>query len=180
MAPPPVVHVERAAGGGVVVRVAYPPGKLLEAAIGTAVVCCALVAFPMLFLWFDRSFRARWSILLWPGFLPAAVVTALLALRASSMALSYTFEADGDGITIRRRRGRLEWRERLPRERITDVRIGFGGGGRSGQDTAWLVIAVKPWCRPNRTLLRDLGGDHVARVADALRAGVGLPPRSWP
>jgi hypothetical protein len=93
---------------------------------------------------------------------------------------SCTLEVDRDGITIQRVRGRREWCEGLPRERITDVRIGFGQAGKSGRSTAWLVIAIKPWYRKNLTLLHDLGGDRLARVADAVREGLGLEPVEWP
>ena len=173
---PSVVHVERAANGGVTVRVSYPPGTFRKMAIEAA-----WAALPLVFFWvFGPSFSRHGAIVfLFPAAFMAFIILPF-AWRVSRFRESYIFEADGDGITIQSYRGRREWSERLPREQIADVRIGFGGGGRSGRSTAWLIIAVKPPSRFNRTLLYDLGGNHLARVADALRAGVGLPQRSWP
>jgi hypothetical protein len=176
-----VVHVERAASGGVRVRVAYPPGKFRQALIGTAIAFCVVAAFPVaMFCVFWKALPADSRFLLLLPVVPWAGLILFLIRWVSRLRQSYIFQADGDGVTIQSYRGRREWCERLPREQITDVRIGFGSSRRSGQSTAWLIIAIKPWYQFNRRLLHDLGGDHLARVADALRAGIGLPPRSWP
>jgi hypothetical protein len=179
------IQIERSPAGGVIVRAVYPPGKFRDAIISTvfgvgAVVACCLFVF----LWgFGRSkLGAKAMFLLFPLF-PIVVVAPLLIRRVLGFAGTYLFEADADGITIHTSRGRREWTTRLPREQITDVRLGFGTvGGRhgSGRSTAWLIIALASPNRFNKRLLYGLGGDQLAHVADALRAGIGLPPRSWP
>lgn len=180
-APPSVVHIERRAGGGVIVRVAYPPGTFRDAVIASIVVCGALGLFPIFFLWFSwRSFPRGALVAFLPWYVFVGAAACILFAHVSRMAQSYTLQADSDGITIQRCRGRREWLERVPRERITNVRIGFGQAGRSGRSTAWLVIVVRPWYRMNRTLLHGLGGDHLARVADAVREGLGFEPVDWP
>jgi hypothetical protein len=179
------VQIERSSTGGVIVRAAYPPGTFRDAIIGAvvgvgAVVACCVFAFVWMFG--GSKFGAHAMFLLFPLF-PVLVVAPLLIRRVSGLAQTYAFEADADGITIHTSRGRRERTTRLPREQITDVRLGFGTvGGRhgSGRSTAWLIIALASPNRFNKRLLHGLGGDQLARVADALRAGMGLPPRSWP
>jgi len=175
-ASPQVVQVERTANKGVVVRVAYPPGKSRDAMSYVAVIVVFFCGFAV--LWYRVGLlRNPWA-LPYLAVLPASVI--LLAVwRALSFRQSYTFLADPEAITIVRRLGRREWRERLPRERIDDVRTEFSRSGR-GVGPGYLMIAVKPWYRSNRRLLHSLGGDHLAHVTDALRGGIGLPPRSCP
>jgi hypothetical protein len=176
------VQIERTTGGGVIVRAAYPPGKFRDAVISAVFGVGGMVA--ILFVAFGWMFgRSMQSLFLLFPLFPVAVITPLIISRISRLAQTYVFEADGDGIAIHRSRGRREWTTRLPREQITDVRLGFGTfGGRhgSGRSTAWLIIALAPPHRFNERLLHDFGGDQLARVADALRAGIGLAPRSWP
>jgi len=175
-ASPQVVQVELTATKGVVVRVAYPPGKFRGAKIGVAVTFGVFGIFAA--LWYHIGLLQNPWILLYLAVIPAAV-SSLLVWRALSFCQSYTFQADQEGMTIERHWGRREWYECLPRERIDDIRLGFSKAGRGG-GTAYLIIAIKPWYRLNRRLLHNLGGNHLARVADALRAGICLPPRSWP
>jgi hypothetical protein len=184
--PPLVVQTERTADGAVILRVSYPPAKIHEAMMAVVGFCLVIAAFAAVPFWvFGKSFSGPRSVFLLFPALPAAMLIPFMILRVRRLAVSYTFHADSTGILIQYFRSRREWQERIPREQITDVRIGFGsvGGGRGrppGRSTAWLIIAVKPWYRFNRRLLHDLGGDQLARVADALRAGIGLPQRSWP
>jgi hypothetical protein len=179
---PSVVHVERAANGGVTVRVSYPPGTFRKMVFQAVGACLGMTVFPLVcFFWvFGRSAGERGAFVLLVPAAFSAFVIPLVARGLSRFRESYIFEADRDGITIQSYRGRREWSERLPRDQISDVRLGFGGGGRSGRSTAWLMIAVKTRYRANHRLLHDLGGNHLARVADALRAGLGLPRCSWP
>jgi hypothetical protein len=177
-----VVRVERTSGGrgGVVVRVAYPPAKRREEVIAAAGSCVGMAVCAGLFVWFGwRSSPFPRPFLLLAPLFPVAVLVLLLVRRLGTLADAYTFEADRDGLTIQRARGRRECSERLPREQITDVRIGFGSA-RARRSAAWLIIALTPPHRFNRRLLHGLGADQLARVANALRAGLGLPPRSWP
>lgn len=176
-----IAQVERTANGGVIVRATYPAGKFREALVGAIVACVALGLFPMPFLWFSGwSLPGGRLLAILPWMLFVALVAWMVIGRVLRIAHSYTLEADREGITIQRFRGRREWCERVPRDQITDVRIGFGQAGKSGRGTAWLIIATKPWHRRNRTLLHDLGGDRLARIADAVREGLGLEPVDWP
>ena len=163
-----------------IVRVSYPPGKVRETIVGGIVPCCmvavAAISASRMFGWRVAN-GSLLVLLIFPGVF-AAMLLPLVLVRALGLAKSYLFEADSDGITIHTYRGRREARVRLPRDEITDVRIGFGSARRGSP--AWQIIAVNPAFRWNRRLLHDLGGDELARVADALRAGIGLPPRSWP
>jgi len=178
---PSTPQVERCPDGRVVVRAAYPPGKVREAMTVAIGGCVALALFPLPFVWFSgRSFPGLQPVLFLPWMLFVAFAAWIVVRRALRAGESYTIEADPDGITIHRFRGRREGCERLPRERITDVRIGFGQAGKSGRSTSWLIIAVTPWYRTNPTLLHDLGADRLARIADAVREGLGLEPVDWP
>ena len=65
------------------------------------------------------------------------------------------------------------------RDDITDITVGFGqryGFQLFPKYGAWLIIdgPVRIEC------LHRFGGDEVARAADALRAAMGMPKRSWP
>jgi hypothetical protein len=179
---PPVVQIERTEAKRVMVRVVYPPGKLRDAILGIAAIGCFYGMFAA--LWYhifsmQPSLHQRWIPLLVLAPMPIVVIL-FAAWSVWGVCQSYTFHADREGITIIRQWRRRERSERLPREQINDVRLGFGKGGRGGGGGAWLIIDVKPWYRWNRRLLGNLGGNHLAQVADALRTGIGLPPRSWP
>jgi hypothetical protein len=149
--------------------------------VAAIVTCGGFALFPIFFIWYMGSSLPRSSHLVFlPWMLFVAVLAWIIFPRVLRIGQSYALEVDRDGITIQRFRGRREWRERVPRERITDVRIGFGQIGKSGRSSAWLTIAVRPWYRKNVRLLHDLGGDKLARVADAVREGLGLEPVEWP
>ena len=169
-----IVHAERTANGVVTVRVSYSPEQLRGMVMGLlAVAVLPIIVFSALLITFPAREVFPFLFLLFP----IGALFVFLGWRVVRFRPSYTFQADASGITIQSYRGRREWCERLPRDQITNVRLGFGVGKQGG---AWLIISLSPPYRFNRRLLSGLGGDHLARVADALRLGIGLPRASWP
>ena len=55
-----------------------------------------------------------------------------------------------------------------------------GGGTDPAHTTSLTKLVIRRSVGRPIDCLYNVGGDHLARVADAVRAAVGLPPRSWP
>ena len=76
------------------------------------------------------------------------------------------------------------WRKRskhhFDRAAVADVIVDCTGGpdGRRTRFRSMLVIKAPP--ARDLKLLHGVGGDQLAAVANAVRAALGLPARSWP
>jgi hypothetical protein len=173
------VSIARDDSGELAITV-VPPVARRHAALATLLLFVALAVFAPLF--------ARWyfpAAGVLPTWLLAAACTAMAhaalldfdqeARRTSLRLDAHSLNADSIGPLGARHR---TWR----RDQIRDVRLAFSRerrqmGGTRNQTS--VIIVGEGWLA-RRRCVRRLAGDEAARIADALRAGLGLPKRSWP
>ncbi len=166
------IYIRAMPGGVVEVDAQYTRAMRRDAKIGMAVGVVLFVAVPVAVQCFMHA---------WPLTALAVAMTVGPAIAAFSRVPDYFGEhrlvASAEGLWIERT-GRCPRRLVLPRAAIRDVRIRFPREARSGSCS--VTIHRQGWWRRPLRILHGLGGDHAARVADALRAGLRMPPVSWP
>jgi len=161
----------------VTVYVCYPRVQRVGAVV--AVIVCALVlaAMPVVSLRIVPQWKAqRW----FPPALTLIVlipVGALAGVQFDRTHRRYIFRADLRGLDITSQGPFGRRSQTYPRELIDDVRL-RGHEGRSGGSAGELAIAPARGWKPASGYLTGLGTIQLTRVADALREGLAMPPRS--
>jgi hypothetical protein len=159
-------------GGAVEVDVQYTRAMQRGAKANVAAGVVLFVAVPLAVQWWlHEPWCTALAVALMVG--PAIVAVS----RLPDYFGEHRLVASAEGLWIERT-GRYPRRLVLPRAAIRDVRIRFPRE-RAGAGCTVTIHRDRWWRRPVR-ILRGLGGDHAARVADALRAGLHMPPVSWP
>jgi hypothetical protein len=143
-----------------------------------AVVCIVLGLVPVVvWLQFRGSTNGKFATLASAFF--AVSIMQNLVRQFAAKTRSCVLRADQAGLTIESSDWRRKATRHFHRGQLDDIVLGFGRHGRpNGLFGSWLVIK-SPLCRDIRCL-HNAGGDHLARAADALRAALGMPSRSWP
>jgi hypothetical protein len=173
------VRIDCDANGGATVDARYRPMGRGPFLLILLISFILLGGEAMVAWWlFHRQMGTRTFVFAFAGLVGATMLVSLI--RTHWRGSRCVVRADADGVTIQITRGRRELQRRLPREQVKDIRLGFDHSGKSTRASAWLVIVTIPWHHRNVRCLAGFGGDELARAADALRAAIGLPKRSWP
>jgi hypothetical protein len=178
------VRIERtsatAAGqpDGVKMFVRYRRIDRFGALAALIIYAAVLVALPVAALHIVPQWKpARW-------FPPALALIALVpfgavaAVQFDRTHRRYVFRADPRGLSVNSEGPFGTHSQTYPREEIGDVRL-HAHQGRSGGSAGRLAIEPAHGWKPGHRYLTGLGTIMLARVADALREGLGMPPRSW-
>jgi hypothetical protein len=172
------IQIERFDSRITIVRVTYPDGRRKKDIYNLRIVCSCVVLIPILALiFFHRSAVGWWIVIV--SFVVAIYFAANTLRQFFAITRSYTFHADGTGLTIDVVYGRQQTSQHFTCAQIVDISVGFSiYQGPNSLFFCWLAIAT-PFSSEIRCL-QNLGGDHLARIAGVLRAAVGLPARTWP
>ena len=174
------VRVDRDVDGTVVVRQGGPGGASRRSILAVAAICAALCLVPVAVALFTSGRP-----------LPRAAAVAFAALFTVPLAtrLARQFTAGTAAWLLRAGRGELtveatDYRGRTVRHfargQVADVTLDGSGGPDPHRAVFRSMLVIRPTTgRPIRCL-HNAGGDQLARAANALRAALGLPPRSWP
>jgi hypothetical protein len=172
------IQIERLAEGATIVRVTYPDDLRRKGARGLGIICVCLCLLPIIAWFCCRSTRSEgfWVI----GAAVVAIYGMVNAVRQFvAVTCSYVFRADRDGLMIEKWNGRRTRSWQFTRNQIDDIILGFGYyRGPNSLFRCWMTIVTGRF-REIRCL-QNLGGNHLGPIADALRAGLGMPKRSWP
>lgn len=173
------IHVEHPAEGVALVRVTYPDDRRRAGARSLAIACALLCLLPVV-TWLLTRHGPSTPFAIIASSLLAAYLIAILTRQFSAVTRSYTLRADPTGLTLETSAGRRHSNRHLPRARIADLAPAFSFyRGPHSLFRCWLQIQTTS---PRSTLrcLHNLGGDHLAHIANTLRPPLNLPHRSWP
>ena len=176
-----LVAIERdgTGGGAVTVRVHYRRKDCRDTLVSLLLICCVALTSPCLVMRMTPPYLIdRWMLagLTLFAFIPVVVLAASSAEKARRR---YTIRAEPAALTVQSD-GPFGARTHFyPRSWIRDVRLRFGEG-RSARATAKLIVVPRQRWKLARGHLGGIGSDVLVKVADALREGLELPPRSWP
>lgn len=170
------LQIEHSADGATIVSLTYPAEREGADRKALIIVFCMMGVVAIVAWFFLRGLVGDWWAL---GIVSAMTLWKLWTTLGShrTATSSYVVRAEGEGIAIQTSRGTSHSEYYVPREEIRDVVIGFGR--QPGHGRCWLVIKQKGLFRSFHCL-HNIGGNHLARVADVLRAALGMPKRSWP
>ncbi len=166
--------------GGVIVRVFYPEDRRRRNVKSLKIVCAILCLLPAIAWLIFRRKSGDWFAVIAAAVVAGYVIVTMVRTFLA-ISRSYVFRADATGLAIETLRGARKDEQHLPRSQINDIVLGFGYyRGPHSLFRSWMVIATNAMFSSDIECLQNLGGDHLARVADALRAALGMPKRSWP
>ncbi len=166
------IYIRAMPGGVVEVDVHYTRAMRQGAKTSLAVGAAFFVIGPAAVQWWMHE---PWCTALAVALMVGPAIGALSQLP--DFFGEHRLVASAEGLWIERT-GRYARRLVLPRAAIRDVRIRFPRDGSRGGCS--VTIYRQRWWRRRIRVLHGLGGDHAARVADALRAGLRMPPVTWP
>lgn len=169
------IQIERVAGGEVVVRVVYSEEDRRQGLKIVRVICLgSLVAVLVLA---GLYYLGIIGIFMAVGFACFAVgIASTFIWQFFVVRPSYVLRADHTGLTVERSTSGPPVVQHFTLGQITDIGVAFSFQNRPIQ--CWLYIDTtvrRPIC-----CLHNLGGNHLARIADILRSALRLPIRSRP
>jgi hypothetical protein len=172
------IQIDQLDHGGSVVYVTYPEKRRRKDVKVLRVVCSCLCLVPPTVWLFLRH-----GTLTWFGVLVSAIIAGSLIAncfrRFSAVTRSYVLRADHTGLTIEISNGRRTTIQHFTRGQVADIVLGFSFyRGPNSLFRCWLEVNTTTSSRIR--CLQDVGGDHLARIANVLRAALRMPARSWP
>lgn len=170
------IDVQTLPHGETVVSAIYPENKRQGDRRIFRIICTVLAVAPLIvWLIFRKSDLEAFATI------AAAVCACLLLAKAIAQyrvaTRSYLFRIDHFGMTFETSN---DWRAksvRYRRDQIRDILLGFSHSRDAAAVQSWLIIDTLDG---RIKCLQGVGGDHLARIADVLRAALGMPARSWP
>jgi hypothetical protein len=172
------IQIEHLPDHAVAIRVTFPPEQRKRSAKSLFITCCvlavAMIAAPI----FVRAGLVSWFVLI-------AIYTLVIYFMAMTIRVflavtrSYIIQASRTGLTFETIAGKNHTTEHFTRGQVIDITLGFSFyRGPNSTFSCWMLIATSNLGEIE--CLQNLGGDHLARIANALREALGMPARSWP
>jgi hypothetical protein len=170
------INVQNLPHGETVVSVIYPENRRRGDRRVFKIICVILAVAPLIVWLIFR--KSDWAMYYTIG---AAVAACALLAKATAQyrvaTRSYVFRVDHASITVETSNDRRTNSVRYRRDQIQDIKLGFSRTRSATAVQCWMVIDT---CDGRIKCLQEVGGDHLAHIANVLRAGLGMPARSWP
>lgn len=173
------IQIQHLPNGDVIIRKDYPNDRQRRDLKVVIVISSILCLVPVLLWLMWRNGSAPLFAVLVVAFCAICIVPGMV-WQFVAKTRSYVLPADHTGLTI----DITSWRGRITRHfshgEIDDIVLDCSGGTdpHHSQFKSWLVITSS--VTRNLHCLHDVGGDQLARVANALRAALHMPARTCP
>ncbi len=173
------IQIELQPNRGVIVRKGYSDQRRRTSVKVMMIAMVILCLIPVIFWALSRKRLVSEFPLILAIVLPAWIGYRLFR-QFSAGTRSYVLSASHTGLTIETTTWRQRTTRHFTRAQIEDIVLDCSGGPdpHSSLFKSYLVIKSSQ-CRDIHCL-HNVGGDQLARAADALRAALGMPARSWP
>jgi len=172
------IRIEQLADHAAIVRVTYPVARRRRDLKFLKVICACLCLIPLASWFLFRNGITGWFAVTGSAILSAYIMSSIVRqFRAHTR--SYVLRADHSGLTIETSNGKDATMEYFTRDQTCDITVRFSFyRGPNSLFKCWLEIQTTT--RATIQCLHDIGGDHLARIANVLRAALCMPARSWP
>lgn len=173
------LHIEHSDKHGVIVARDYPDFRRRKSMKVLAIVCPLLCSVPLI-LWLTYLHGlVNWFVVLTSALFIIIIVSRIIR-QFNINTRSYVLRANHTGLTIEMTTWRRRTTRHFVRSEINDIVLDCSGGRDPHHSLfrTWLVIKVA--LNGEIHCLHDVGGDQLARAANALRAAMRMPARSWP
>lgn len=173
------IQIEQLDNGVAVVRVIYPDDRRWREVNGIGLVgFCLCLAVAIAWFLFGHSAAGRSGVGVAAIFVIYFMIQTLM--RFYTVSRSWVFRADHTGITIETRSGQRTTTRYFTFGQISDIGVRFDGGKTTYTPTFTCWLVIDPEFGSEVRCLYNLGGNHLARIANVLRAAMRMPERSWP
>jgi hypothetical protein len=173
------VDIEHLANGGIVIRRDYPDERRQRDAKLVLIVCTVLSLVPVVMFALYRARRVGEFVMIVSVVLPAGIVYRMLR-QFSAATRSCVLRADRTGLTVEIATWRKATTQHFTRPQITDILLDCSGGNDPRHTLFRTFLIIRSTLARDIRCLHNVSGEELARAANALRAALGLPPRSWP
>jgi hypothetical protein len=173
------VHIEHLADGGVVVRKDYPPQRRRRDIKLALIICTILSLVPVLTWGLYRARVVSEFAMIVAVLLPVGIAYRLLR-QFSAGTRACVLRADRTGLTVEITSWRKATTQHFTRPQITDILLDCSGGNDPRHTLFRTFLIIRSTLARDIRCLHNVSGDELARAANALRATLGLPARSWP
>lgn len=173
------VRIEPQADGGVIIRREYPEQ---ERKTGLKIIA-GLFAVGLLILAVTAVLvRRDLSGVFWMGVVTMFVVAIVhrMARQYTVLTRSYVIRADAAGLSIETTTWRGHTSQQFHRHEIEDVLLDFDRGYGKHRRVFQTILVIQTSVSRKVQCLQNVTGDRLAKVADAIRAALGMPKRPWP
>jgi hypothetical protein len=174
-----IIQIQHTAADAAIVSVTYPDELRLKSKRGLIIGIPILCVIPAIFWLIFRNGAGEWFASIGSA---VGVIIWIFTLRRQYLAVtqSCVFRADAKGLLIERSNGQNKSQEQYRKDQIRDIKLGFNHNRKSPPlFSCWMIIEIHDsWW--SIKCLQNVGGDHLSRIANVLRAALGMPQRSWP